>query len=42
MFSDLFSLVIPKDNNEIYTRKEIMIGLLILNFLDFGTSFMGR
>jgi|GEM_PF-1924616 len=42
MFSDLFSLIIPKDNNEIYTWKEIITGILILTFLGFGISFMGR
>jgi len=42
MFSDLFSLIIPKDNNEVYTWKEIIIGMLILIFLGFGISFMGR
>lgn len=42
MFSDLFSLIIPKDNNEIYTWKEIIIGLLILSFLGFGLSLTGR
>lgn len=42
MFSDLFSLIIPKDNNEVYTWKEIIIGILILIFLGFATSLMGK
>lgn len=42
MFSDFFSLIISKDNYEIYTWKEIIIGILVLTFLGFGISLMGR
>lgn len=31
--SDFFSLIIPKDNDEYYTWKEILIGLVFLLFL---------
>lgn len=41
LISDILSLLIPKDNEGIYTWTEIAAGLLVLGFICFAMTLDG-